>query len=101
LIAIYIPTLRAIFADHVREKSPQWASRITGCDVATIEAFAQLVGATKRAYFRLGYGFARSRNGAANMHAASCIPAVTGGLVARRRRRLPHQWPTSITGTSR
>ena len=36
------------------------------------------VGATKRAYFRLGYGFARSRNGAANMHAASCIPAVTG-----------------------
>jgi anaerobic selenocysteine-containing dehydrogenase len=65
-------------ADHVREKSPQWASRITGCDVATIEAFAQLVGATKRAYFRLGYGFARSRNGAANMHAASCIPAVTG-----------------------
>jgi len=65
-------------ADHVREKSPQWASRITGCDAATIESFAQLIGATKRAYFRLGYGFARSRNGAANMHAASCIPAVTG-----------------------
>ena len=32
----------------------------------------------KRAYFRLGYGFSRSRNGAANMHAASCIAAVTG-----------------------
>ena len=32
----------------------------------------------KRAYFRLGYGFSRSRNGAVNMHAASCIPAVTG-----------------------
>jgi anaerobic selenocysteine-containing dehydrogenase len=65
-------------AAHVREKSPDWASRITGCDVATIEEFARLVGATKRAYFRLGYGFSRSRNGAANMHAASCIPAVTG-----------------------
>ena len=65
-------------AGHVREKSPQWASRITGCDPATIEAFARIIGDTKRAYFRLGYGFARSRNGPAQMHAASCIPAVTG-----------------------
>ena len=37
-----------------------------------------MVGATKRAFFRLGYGFARSRNGPVNMHAAACIPAVTG-----------------------
>jgi anaerobic selenocysteine-containing dehydrogenase len=63
---------------HVRERSPQWAARITGCDVETIEAFARLVGERKRAYFRLGYGFSRSRNGAVNMHAASCIAAVTG-----------------------
>src|SRR5271168_1541827 len=63
---------------HLRERSPAWASRITGCDVATIEAFAALIGERKRAFFRLGYGFSRSRNGAANMHAASCIPAVTG-----------------------
>ena len=33
---------------------------------------------TKRTFFRLGYGFTRSRNGAAQMHAALCIPAVTG-----------------------
>ena len=46
--------------------------------VETIEDFARLVGERKRAYFRLGYGFSRSRNGAVNMHAASCIPAVTG-----------------------
>ena len=64
--------------EHVRTRSPQWASSITGCDIATIEHFARLVGETRRAYFRLGYGFARSRNGAANMHAASCIPTVTG-----------------------
>ncbi len=44
----------------------------------TIEDFARLVGENKRAFFRLGYGFSRSRNGAANMHAASCIAAVTG-----------------------
>jgi anaerobic selenocysteine-containing dehydrogenase len=63
---------------HLLARTPAWASRITGCDVATIEAFAQLIGERKRAFFRLGYGFSRSRNGAANMHAASCIAAVTG-----------------------
>src|SRR5215216_6869755 len=65
-------------AEHVRSRTPQWASAITGCPAETIEAFAALVGERKRAYFRLGYGFSRSRNGAVNMHAASCIPAVTG-----------------------
>jgi anaerobic selenocysteine-containing dehydrogenase len=63
---------------HVRDKTPQWAAGITGCPPETIEEFARLVGERKRAYFRLGYGFSRSRNGAVNMHAASCIPAVTG-----------------------
>jgi anaerobic selenocysteine-containing dehydrogenase len=63
---------------HLRERGPAWATAITGCPVETIEAFARLVGERKRAFFRLGYGFTRSRNGAANMHAASCIPGVTG-----------------------
>ena len=65
-------------AEHLRTRDPHWASRITGCPVETIEAFARLVGERKRAYFRLGYGFSRSRNGAVNMHAASCIAAVAG-----------------------
>jgi anaerobic selenocysteine-containing dehydrogenase len=65
-------------AEHLRARDPQWASRITGAPVETIEAFARLVGENKRAYFRLGYGFSRSRNGATNMHAASCIAAVIG-----------------------
>jgi anaerobic selenocysteine-containing dehydrogenase len=64
--------------EHVRSRDPAWASKITGCPTETIEAFAALVGERKRAYFRLGYGFSRSRNGAINMHAASCIPVVTG-----------------------
>ncbi len=63
---------------HLRTRDPAWASAITGTPVETIEAFAKLIGDNKRAFFRLGYGFSRSRNGAANMHAASCIPAVTG-----------------------
>jgi anaerobic selenocysteine-containing dehydrogenase len=63
---------------HLVARSPQWAAAITGCDAAVIEQFAALVGDRKRSYFRLGYGFSRSRNGAVNMHAASCIAAVTG-----------------------
>jgi anaerobic selenocysteine-containing dehydrogenase len=63
---------------HLAMRTPQWASSICGVPVQEIEAFARLVGQTKRAFFRLGYGFTRSRNGAAQMHAALCIPAVTG-----------------------
>jgi len=63
---------------HLRSRDPAWAAAITGTPVETIEEFARLIGERKRAFFRLGYGFSRSRNGAANMHAASCIPAVTG-----------------------
>jgi anaerobic selenocysteine-containing dehydrogenase len=63
---------------HLRTRGPDWAAAITGCPVETIEEFARLIGERPRTYFRLGYGFSRSRNGAVNMHAASCIAAVTG-----------------------
>ncbi len=63
---------------HLRTRDPVWASATTGAPIDTIEEFAKLIGDNKRAFFRLGYGFSRSRNGAANMHAASCIAAVTG-----------------------
>jgi len=65
-------------AAHLRTRDPEWAASITGCAADTIEAFARLIGERKRAFFRLGYGFSRSRNGAVNMHAASCIAAVIG-----------------------
>ena len=63
---------------HLQTRSPAWAAAITGLEVAEIEAFAALVGKTKRTFFRLGYGFSRQRNGAVNLHAALSIPAVTG-----------------------
>ncbi|QDZ00986.1 molybdopterin oxidoreductase family protein [Nitratireductor mangrovi] len=63
---------------HLATRTPEWAAAITGLEAAEIEAFARLVGTTKRTFFRLGYGFARQRNGAANMHAALSIAAVTG-----------------------
>ncbi len=63
---------------HLKTRDPAWASAITGVPVQDIEAFARLYGATERSYIRAGYGFARGRNGAANMHAVSCLPAITG-----------------------
>ena len=63
---------------HLKTRTPEWAAQITGLTVAEIETFARLVGTTPKTYLRLGYGFTRQRNGAHNMHAASCIASVTG-----------------------
>ncbi len=65
-------------AAHVATRTPRWASAITGLSVAQITDFARLYGRTKRSFLRCHHGFSRSRNGAANMHAVSCLPAVTG-----------------------
>jgi anaerobic selenocysteine-containing dehydrogenase len=63
---------------HLAARGPVWAAGITGLSVEEIEAFARLYSTIKRAYIRVGYGFTRSRNGAAAMHAVTCLPAVTG-----------------------
>jgi len=67
-----------ILEEHLQSKTPEWASEITGLSVDEIYEFARLVGQTPKTFFRLGYGFSRSRNGAVNMHAAQCISVVTG-----------------------
>jgi len=64
--------------EHLKTRTPEWAARITGLSVEEIVGFARAYGATERAFIRVGYGFSRSRNGAANVHAVSCLPSVTG-----------------------
>ena len=63
---------------HLQSRTPQWAAKITGLTVEEIEVFATIIGERPRSFFRLGYGFTRSRNGAISMHAACCIPTVLG-----------------------
>ena len=63
---------------HLSTRTPEWAANITGVPADDIVAFARLYGTTKRSFLRMGYGLSRSRNGAASVHAASCLPAVTG-----------------------
>jgi anaerobic selenocysteine-containing dehydrogenase len=70
----FAPDLEA----HLAARGPEWAAAITGLSVEEIETFARLYNTTRRAYIRLGYGFTRSRNGSAAMHAVTCLPAVTG-----------------------
>jgi anaerobic selenocysteine-containing dehydrogenase len=65
-------------AAHVKTRTPEWAAQITGLPAATIVEFARLYGRSKRSFIRCHHGFSRSRNGAANMHAVTCLPAVTG-----------------------
>ena len=63
---------------HLASRTPEWAAAITGLEPAAIEAFAALYGRTPRSYIRCGFGFTRSRNGAVNLHAVTCLPTVTG-----------------------
>lgn len=63
---------------HFASRTPGWASEITGLSTEEIVQFARTYGATKKSFMRCGYGFSRSRNGSVNMHAATCLPAITG-----------------------
>ncbi len=63
---------------HLQARTPEWAAAITGLSVEEIETFARLIGTTKKTFFRLGYGFARQRNGSAGMHAALSVATVLG-----------------------
>jgi anaerobic selenocysteine-containing dehydrogenase len=65
-------------AAHVAPRTPAWAAAITGLSADQIADFARLYGRTRKSFIRCHHGFSRSRNGAANMHAVSCLPAVTG-----------------------
>jgi anaerobic selenocysteine-containing dehydrogenase len=63
---------------HLASRTPEWAAEISGVPAEAIVEFARLYGRHKRSFIRIGYGFSRSRNGAAQLHAVSCLPAVTG-----------------------
>ena len=63
---------------HLAVRTPEWGAAITGLPVDEIIEFARLYGRTQRSLIRSGYGYSRSRNGAASVHAVTCLPSVTG-----------------------
>jgi len=64
--------------EHVKKFTPKWAASITGLSINQIEEFGKIFGKTNRLYTRIGYGFARQRNGASSMHAVVSLSAVCG-----------------------
>ena len=68
---------------HIRSRDPAWAAGITGLSEREIIDFARLFGRTRRSFIRAGFGFTRTRNGSAAMHAVSCLPAITGAWTER------------------
>lgn len=68
---------------HLHSRGPAWAAPITGLTIEEIETFARLYGQARAPWIRFGFGFTRSRNGAAVMHAASCLPIVKGAWQVR------------------
>ncbi len=64
---------------HILSHTPEWAAGITGLAAAEILALGQLYARTPRTFLRCGVGFTRSRNGAASIHAVSCLAALNGG----------------------
>lgn len=68
---------------HLQSRTPAWAAEITGLDQSQIVEFARKYGAARKPYIRVGYGFSRSRNGAVNVHAVSCLPSVKGAWQER------------------
>lgn len=66
------------FSQHVKDRTPEWAESITGISSEAIIHLARLYGSSHAPFIRCHHGFSRSRNGAVNMHAVSCLPAVIG-----------------------
>ena len=70
-------------AAHVAQRPPAWAQAITGLPAERIVDFARRYGRAQAPFIRCHHGFSRSRNGAVNMHAVSCLPAVRGAWQRR------------------
>ena len=88
-MARYTDAARELEA-HLRERAARTGpSAITGPARSRDRGASRgSTASTERAFIRLGYGFARSRNGAAAMHAVTCLPSVTGKWRHRGRRRV-------------
>lgn len=63
---------------HLAARPPAWAAAITGLSENEIVEFSIEYGSTLKSFIRYGYGMSRTRNGAGQVHAASCLPAMTG-----------------------
>ncbi len=62
------------------EKTPQWASQITGIPAARIIKLAREIGSVKPAYISQGWGPQRQANGELTSRAIAMLPILTGNV---------------------
>ena len=64
--------------EHVKNKDPMWASKITGIDEEDIKTLAHEIATTQPVGIRIGVALERHYGGGQTIRAVTCIPALTG-----------------------
>jgi anaerobic selenocysteine-containing dehydrogenase len=65
-------------AARAKDRTPEWAEKITGIPAADIRRFAREYATTPPAAIRLGVALERSYGGGQAIRAVSCLPALIG-----------------------
>ena len=64
--------------EHVKDKDPKWASKITGISEEDIKKLAQEIATVQPVGIRIGVALERHYGGGQTIRAVTCIPALTG-----------------------
>ncbi|MCU1429386.1 MAG: ynfE [Actinomycetia bacterium] len=82
------------------------AAEVCGVDAAAIVAFAELLASTRPAFFRVGWGLERNRNGGSACVSVFALPVLTGqfgvpgsGIMSSLSEAAPFRGPQPSNGT--
>jgi|TARA_B100000287_G_scaffold434769_1_gene500311 anaerobic selenocysteine-containing dehydrogenase len=64
--------------NHIQEKTPEWASQITGVSSDKIKKLAREIATQQPVGIRIGVALERHNGGGQTIRAVTCIPALTG-----------------------
>ena len=64
--------------NHITDKTPEWAAKITGVNKEDIEKLAFELAKNQPAAIRIGVALERHHGGGQTIRAVTCIPALTG-----------------------
>ena len=65
-------------AERAKDRTPEWAEKITGVAAADIRQLAKDLATEQPAAIRMGVALERSHGGGQTVRAVTCIPALTG-----------------------
>jgi anaerobic selenocysteine-containing dehydrogenase len=65
-------------AERAKDRTPEWAEKITGIPAEDIRTLAREYAATQPSVIRIGVALERTYGGGQTIRAVSCLPALTG-----------------------